>query len=191
MTKGTGAVVGSIALVEQKPWIMSGTLRENILFGRDYDEEFYNKVVFACAFSEDIANWKDGDRTRIGERGMNISGGQKARLALARAVYSRADIYILDDPLSAVDPHVMRHILDHVIMDTGILSGKIRIMSLHESRLLPYFNTALHLEKDKDVVTLKQDPQEYQPKPLDMSSVTKNIPALVETHDNKEESALD
>ncbi|KAJ2506863.1 ATP-binding cassette glutathione S-conjugate transporter ycf1, partial [Coemansia sp. RSA 1939] len=113
MTKGTGAVVGSIALVEQKPWIMSGTLRENILFGRDYDEEFYNKVVFSCALSEDIANWKNGSETRIGERGMNISGGQKARLALARAVYSRADIYIMDDLLSAVDPHVMRHILDH------------------------------------------------------------------------------
>ncbi|KAJ2513334.1 hypothetical protein H4217_006398 [Coemansia sp. RSA 1939] len=113
MTKGTGAVVGSIALVEQTPWVMSGTLRKNILFGRDYDEEFYNKVVFACALSEDIANWKDGDRTRIGEHGMNVSGGQKARIALARAVYSRADIYILDDPLSAVDPHVMRHLLNH------------------------------------------------------------------------------
>ncbi|KAJ2657753.1 hypothetical protein IWW48_004359 [Coemansia sp. RSA 1200] len=123
MTQGTGAVVGSLALVEQRPWIMSGTLRDNILFGRDYDEGFYNKVIHACALFEDINNWANKDLTKIGERGFNISGGQKARLALARAVYSRADIYVLDDPLSAVDAHVMRHILDHVIMDSGLLAA--------------------------------------------------------------------
>ncbi|KAJ1906327.1 hypothetical protein LPJ81_001412 [Coemansia sp. IMI 209127] len=86
MTAGTGVVVGSMALVEQTPWIMNGTLRENILFGRDYDEGYYNKVIFACALVEDIDNWAKKDLTVIGERGINISGGQKARLALARAI---------------------------------------------------------------------------------------------------------
>ncbi|KAJ2564079.1 ATP-binding cassette glutathione S-conjugate transporter ycf1, partial [Coemansia sp. RSA 1813] len=146
MTKGAGSVVGSIALVEQTPWIMSGSLRENILFGREYDQEFYNKVIFSCALSDDVANWKNGDQTVIGERGINISGGQKARLALAHAVYSRAEIYVLDDPLSAVDAHVKRHILEHVIIDSGLLAGKIRIMATHEEKLLPYFGTILQLD---------------------------------------------
>ncbi|KAJ2212656.1 hypothetical protein EV179_004482 [Coemansia sp. RSA 487] len=146
MTKGTGSVVGSIALVEQTPWIMNGSLRENILFGREYDQEFYNKVIFSCALSDDISNWKNGDQTVIGERGINISGGQKARLALARAVYSRAEIYVLDDPLSAVDAHVKRHVLDHVIMDSGLLAGTIRIMATHEEKLLPYFGKILQLD---------------------------------------------
>ncbi|KAJ1662914.1 hypothetical protein EV178_005461 [Coemansia sp. RSA 1646] len=170
MTKGTGSVVGSIALVEQVPWIMNGTLRENILFGREYDQEFYNKVIFSCALSDDISNWKNGDQTVIGERGINISGGQKARLALARAVYSRAEIYVLDDPLSAVDAHVKRHILDHVIMDSGLLAGKIRIMATHEEKLLPYFDTILQLDSKGNVTTLQQDACEYQPKLLDAST---------------------
>ncbi|KAJ1791864.1 ATP-binding cassette glutathione S-conjugate transporter ycf1 [Coemansia sp. RSA 2399] len=149
MTAGTGAVVGSMALVEQTPWIMNGTLRENILFGRDYNEEYYNKVISACALAEDINNWAKKDLTVIGERGINISGGQKARLALARAVYSRADIYILDDPLSAVDAHVKRHILEHVIMDSGLLAGKIRIVSTNMQNLLPYFDKVLTLDGSK------------------------------------------
>ncbi|KAJ2564465.1 ATP-binding cassette glutathione S-conjugate transporter ycf1, partial [Coemansia sp. RSA 1813] len=146
MTGGTGAVVGSMALVEQTPWIISGTLRENILFGREYDEDYYNKVIYVCALTEDISNWANKDMTLIGERGINISGGQKARLALARAIYSRADIYILDDPLSAVDAHVKRHILDRVIMDSGLLAGKIRIMSVNMQSLLPYFDKVLSLD---------------------------------------------
>ncbi|KAJ2379555.1 hypothetical protein IW150_000067 [Coemansia sp. RSA 2607] len=105
---------------------MKDTLRANILFGREYDAEFYWKVIHACAFADDLKTWPKGDMTVIGERGVNISGGQRARLALARTVYSQADIYILDDPLSAVDAHVKRHILEHVILDTGLLANKLR-----------------------------------------------------------------
>ncbi|KAJ2216201.1 ATP-binding cassette glutathione S-conjugate transporter ycf1, partial [Coemansia sp. RSA 487] len=162
MTGGTGAVVGSMALVEQTPWIMSGTLRENILFGQEYDEEYYKKVIYACALTEDINNWINKDLTLIGERGINISGGQKARLALARAVYSRADIYILDDPLSAVDAHVKRHILDHVIMDTGILAGKIRIMSVNTNNILPYFDKVLTLNSSRKVSVSQNTREDYQ-----------------------------
>ncbi|KAJ2402915.1 ATP-binding cassette glutathione S-conjugate transporter ycf1 [Coemansia sp. RSA 2559] len=163
MTKGSGAVFGSIALMEQTPWIMNDTVRKNILFGRDYDEDHYNRVVDACALVEDISNWRGGDQTVIGERGINLSGGQKSRLALARTVYSKADIYILDDPLSAVDAHVKRHILDNVIMDSGLLGGKVRIMSVNAESLLPYCNQVIRLDSGKASVT-KQDPQEFQPR---------------------------
>ncbi|KAJ2806690.1 hypothetical protein H4S07_003742, partial [Coemansia furcata] len=101
MTKGAGKVVGKIGYMEQSPWIMNDTLRANILFGREFDEEYFWKVIHACALIQDLKSWPDSDLTIIGERGINISGGQRARLALARTVYSQADVYILDDPLSA------------------------------------------------------------------------------------------
>ncbi|KAJ2570621.1 hypothetical protein IW140_002293 [Coemansia sp. RSA 1813] len=134
-TRGSGAVYGSTVFMEQSPWIINDTIRENILFGHDYEEDHYNKVVEACALADDLKTWANGDRTVIGERGINISGGQRARLALARTVYSKADIYILDDPLSAVDAHVKRHILEHVIMDSGLLGGKLRIISINAESL--------------------------------------------------------
>ncbi|KAJ2246220.1 hypothetical protein GGI13_005529, partial [Coemansia sp. RSA 455] len=98
MTKGDGTVVGRVGYLEQSPWIMNATMRANILFGREFDEEYYWKVIHACALAQDLESWPDSDMTVIGERGINISGGQRARLALARTVYSRADVYILDDP---------------------------------------------------------------------------------------------
>ncbi|KAJ2621762.1 Multidrug resistance-associated protein 1 [Coemansia sp. RSA 1358] len=162
MMEGSGAVVGSIAYMEQSPWIMHDTVRANIIFGRSYDKEYYNKVVYACALLDDINIWKNGDQTVIGERGVNISGGQRARLALARAVYSRADIYVLDDPLSAVDAHVKRHILDHVVMDSGLLAGKLRILSVHDKQLLPFFNKILKVDGGHVAVS-KQVPKVYKP----------------------------
>ncbi|KAJ2609696.1 hypothetical protein EV177_004337 [Coemansia sp. RSA 1804] len=126
--------------MEQKPIIIDETVRDNILFGRKYDKEHYNRVIEACALTEDINAWKKGDRSVIGDRGMKISGGQRARLALARTIYSKADIYVLDDPLSSVDVHVKRHILDNVIMDSGLLGGKLRILTVNSEKLLPYFN---------------------------------------------------
>ncbi|KAJ2799091.1 hypothetical protein H4R20_004568, partial [Coemansia guatemalensis] len=103
MIKHSGDVTvrGSIAYVAQQPWILNATLRDNILFGSNYDQEFYNQVIDACALRQDIDMLSAGDVTEIGERGINLSGGQKMRVSLARAVYARADIYILDDPLAA------------------------------------------------------------------------------------------
>ncbi|KAJ1665969.1 Canalicular multispecific organic anion transporter 1 [Coemansia sp. RSA 1646] len=161
-TKGSGAVFGSIALMEQSPWIMNDTVRDNILFGREYDEDHYNRVVEACALVDDIKAWASGDMTVIGEHGINISGGQRARLALARTVYSKADIYVLDDPLSAVDAHVKRHILDKVIMDSGLLGGKLRLVAVNAERLLPYFHQVIRLDDGKASVT-QQEPKDYQP----------------------------
>eukprot|EP01024_Parvocaulis_polyphysoides_P029110 TRINITY_DN2625_c0_g2_i1.p2 TRINITY_DN2625_c0_g2~~TRINITY_DN2625_c0_g2_i1.p2 ORF type:complete len:179 (-),score=26.04 TRINITY_DN2625_c0_g2_i1:37-573(-) len=96
----------AIAYCQQVPWIISGTVQQNILFGQPFKEEFYKEVINACALVDDLEMLPAGDQTEIGERGINLSGGQKARLALARAAYSKASIYLLDDPLSAVDSSV-------------------------------------------------------------------------------------
>ncbi|KAJ2806882.1 ATP-binding cassette glutathione S-conjugate transporter ycf1 [Coemansia helicoidea] len=160
MTAGTGGVTGSIAYLEQSPWIMNDTMRANVLFGREYDAEFFAKVIHACALTEDIAMWPNADLTVIGERGINISGGQRARLALARTLYSRADIYALDDPLSAVDAHVKRHILEHVLLDTGMLAGKLRIVTTNSGHILPYANQVVTLTGGRTEV-MRQSPREY------------------------------
>jgi ATP-binding cassette subfamily C (CFTR/MRP) protein 4 len=99
-------VTGNIAYVEQEPFIISGSLKDNILFGSEYDEQKFNRVIEACCLEHDLLIFNRGIDTEIGERGINASGGQKARISLARAVYADADIYLLDDPISAVDPDV-------------------------------------------------------------------------------------
>lgn len=103
---------GAAAYVAQQPWIMNATVRENIIFGYRFDSNFYDQTIKACALVDDFSVLPDGDETVVGERGISLSGGQKARVALARAVYSRADIFLLDDVLSAVDAHVGRHIIN-------------------------------------------------------------------------------
>ena len=95
---------GTVAYVEQEPFIISASIKENILFGKRFDQELLNKSLEASCLKHDVEEFSNGVDTVIGERGINISGGQKARISLARALYSEADIYLLDDPLSAVDP---------------------------------------------------------------------------------------
>ncbi|KAJ2336236.1 Multidrug resistance-associated protein 1, partial [Coemansia sp. RSA 2673] len=146
MMQGTGKLIGKIAYLEQQPWIMNDTLRANILFGREYDEEYYWKVLSACALTDDLEMWPKSDLTVIGENGINISGGQRARLALARTVYSKADIYFLDDPLSAVDAIVKRHILDNIILSTGLLGDKLRFVTTHADNILPLCNQIATLD---------------------------------------------
>ncbi|KAJ2054005.1 ABC transporter C member 13 [Coemansia sp. S16] len=160
MTKGDGTVVGRVGYLEQSPWIMNATMRTNILFGREFDEEYYWKVIHACALAQDLESWPDSDMTLIGERGINISGGQRARLALARTVYSRADVYILDDPLSAVDAHVKRHILDNVILSSGLLGDKLRVVTTHAESMLPFCNQIVTVS-GKTVSVIRQEPKEH------------------------------
>ncbi|KAJ2337306.1 Multidrug resistance-associated protein 1 [Coemansia sp. RSA 2681] len=160
LTKGSGAVVGRVGYLEQSPWIMNDTMRANIIFGREFKEEYFWKVVHACALTQDIESWPDKDLTLIGERGINISGGQRARLALARTVYSRADVYILDDPLSAVDAHVKRHILDNVILSTGLLGDKLRVVTTHTESMLPFCSQIVTVS-DKTVFVVHQEPKEH------------------------------
>ncbi|KAK4175628.1 P-loop containing nucleoside triphosphate hydrolase protein [Triangularia setosa] len=134
--KGDVEISGSVAYVSQSSWIMNATVKENIIFGYRYDSNFYEKTVKACALLDDFAQLPDGDDTVVGERGISLSGGQKARVALARAVYARADIYLMDDCLSAVDSHVGRHIIDNVLGPKGLLSSKTRILATNSIPVL-------------------------------------------------------
>ncbi|KAF9556671.1 metal resistance protein YCF1 [Agrocybe pediades] len=130
MTRREGEVqlYGNVAYAPQNPWILSTTVRENILFSHEYEETFYNLVIEGCALSQDLALLPQGDLTEVGEKGITLSGGQRARIALARAVYARADLVLLDDCLAAVDSHVARHVFDHIIGPRGLLASKARIL---------------------------------------------------------------
>lgn len=137
---------GSVAYVAQQPWIMNATVKENIVFGHRYESYFYEQTVKACALLDDFAQLPDGDETVVGERGISLSGGQKARVALARAVYARADIYLLDDVLSAVDSHVGKHIIKNVLGPKGLLKTKTRVLATNSIPVLleAHFICMLH-----------------------------------------------
>ncbi|XP_071113612.1 multidrug resistance-associated protein 1-like [Haliotis cracherodii] len=135
--KGHLSVKGRVAYVPQQAWIQNDTLQNNILFGKPMDRHLYDEVVECCALKPDLDLLPAGDLTEIGERGINLSGGQKQRVSLARAVYNDADIYLLDDPLSAVDSHVGKHIFDFVIGADGMLKEKTRVLVTHNVRYLP------------------------------------------------------
>jgi ATP-binding cassette subfamily C (CFTR/MRP) protein 1 len=144
---GEVTVRGRVAYVAQAPWVMNASVRENIVFGHRWDPQFYELTVEACALLDDFNNLPDGDQTEVGERGISLSGGQKARLTLARAVYARADVYLLDDILSAVDQHVGRHIINKVLGRSGILGSKTRILATN----------AITVLKEADFIGLLRD----------------------------------
>uniref|UniRef100_A0A4W2CXT3 Cystic fibrosis transmembrane conductance regulator n=1 Tax=Bos indicus x Bos taurus TaxID=30522 RepID=A0A4W2CXT3_BOBOX len=133
-SQGQVSVHGRIAYVSQQPWVFSGTVRSNILFGKKYEKDRYEEVIKACALGEDLWFLEDGDQTLIGDRGTRLSEGQKARVSLARAVYQDADIYLLDDPLSAVDAGVSRHLFKQCIHQA--LKEKITILVTHQLQYL-------------------------------------------------------
>ncbi|XP_062352441.1 ATP-binding cassette sub-family C member 2 isoform X2 [Cinclus cinclus] len=135
--KGHINIQGSLAYVPQQAWIQNATLKDNIIFGSELDEARYQKVIKACALLPDLELLPAGDQTEIGEKGINLSGGQKQRVSLARAVYSNADIYILDDPLSAVDAHVGKYLFENVLGPKGLLQKKTRILVTHSISFLP------------------------------------------------------
>nr|VZI00483.1 unnamed protein product [Spirometra erinaceieuropaei] len=120
-------VMATLAYTSQSAWIQHQSLRENILFGAPYDSTLYAAVIEACQLEEDIRHLPEGDATVVGERGLTLSGGQKQRVALARAVYQQRDIYLLDDPLAAVDVHVGQRLFERVIGPRGILRDRTRI----------------------------------------------------------------
>lgn len=134
---GLANVDGKVAYVPQQAWIQNATLQDNILFGKPLNKQLYDQVLDACALTPDLAMLPAGDQTEIGEKGINLSGGQKQRVALARAVYNNADIYLLDDPLSAVDSHVGKHIFDNVFGENGLLKHKTRLLVTHAVVYLP------------------------------------------------------
>ncbi|XP_054441471.1 ATP-binding cassette sub-family C member 3 [Pteronotus mesoamericanus] len=135
--EGKVYVKGSVAYVPQQAWIQNCTLQGNVLFGRALDPKRYQRALEACALLADLDVLPGGDKTEIGEKGINLSGGQRQRVSLARAVYSDADVFLLDDPLSAVDSHVAKHIFDQVIGPEGVLASKTRVLVTHSISFLP------------------------------------------------------
>lgn len=135
---------GRIAYVPQLPWILNGSVRENITFGNDENELFYRNSIAACSLEEDLSKLAQGDETEIGERGVNLSGGQKQRISLARSVYSDADIYLLDSPLSAVDSKVGKNIFKLCLR--GLLANKTRILVTHNAEHAAYADRVLWIQ---------------------------------------------
>ncbi|CAG5116677.1 unnamed protein product, partial [Candidula unifasciata] len=125
--EGRVTLKNTIAYVPQEAWIQNATLRDNITFGKAFSNSQYSRVIQACALQPDIEILPAQDVTEIGEKGINLSGGQKQRVSLARAVYSGADTYFLDDPLSAVDSHVGKHIFTEVLGSKGLLKNKVSL----------------------------------------------------------------
>lgn len=146
-SSGTICVSGHIAYVAQSAWIQTGTVKDNILFGNPMDELHYTKTLQSCALEQDIANFSHGDLTEIGERGINLSGGQKQRIQLARAVYSNADIYLLDDPFSAVDADTASSLFHDCIL--GALLEKTVVLITHQVEFLPAFDSILVMHEGK------------------------------------------
>ncbi len=132
--KGNWIIPEAIAYIAQVPWIENATVRDNILFGLPYDEDRYRKTVDVCALTRDLDMFTDGEYTEIGANGINLSGGQKWRVTLARAVYSRAGILVLDDIFSAVDAHVGRHILEKCL-NGELCVGRTRVLVTHHVAL--------------------------------------------------------
>ncbi|KAL1483280.1 hypothetical protein MTO96_033307, partial [Rhipicephalus appendiculatus] len=145
---GSGKV-GSLAYSPQQAWIQNESVRNNILFGHKYDKDRYDQVVEACALNPDLAVLPAGDSTEVGEKGINVSGGQKQRISIARAAYSGRDVYLLDDPLSAVDSHVGKHIFDKVIGPKGMLRDKTRVLVTHRLSVLPEVDTVVVIKNGR------------------------------------------
>ncbi|KAI6037805.1 P-loop containing nucleoside triphosphate hydrolase protein [Pisolithus marmoratus] len=183
MTKTEGEVTlyGSVSYAAQNPWVMSATVRDNILFSHEYDETFYNLVIEACALKPDLALLPQGDLTEVGEKGITLSGGQRARVALARAVYARADLVLLDDVLAAVDAHVARHVFDNVIGPQGLLATKGRILLTNSVTYLKYFDELVYLRRG---IILEQGPF-----PMLMANPDSEVRKLIQNYANNGSSS--
>uniref|UniRef100_A0A672ZTF0 ATP-binding cassette, sub-family C (CFTR/MRP), member 4 n=1 Tax=Sphaeramia orbicularis TaxID=375764 RepID=A0A672ZTF0_9TELE len=181
--KGVLKVKGQLTYASQQPWVFPGTIRSNILFGKELIPQKYERVLRACALKRDLELLPDGDMTLIGDRGATLSGGQKARVNLARAVYQDADIYLLDDPLSAVDAEVGRHLFEKCIC--GFLRNKPRILVTHQLQYLKAADQIIVLKEghmvgkgtytelqrsgvDFTSLLKKDEEEEQQPPPQDL-----------------------
>uniref|UniRef100_A0A7S0BN76 Probable ATP-dependent transporter ycf16 n=1 Tax=Rhodosorus marinus TaxID=101924 RepID=A0A7S0BN76_9RHOD len=140
---------GTVAYVPQTAWIYNGTLRDNVLFGQELDDEKYEVVVAASQLEDDLSVLPHGHETLIGEKGINLSGGQKQRVSIARTIYSDVDIYIFDDPLSALDARVGKSVFDECMSKNGLLRNKTRLLVTNQLQFLPYTDKIIVLSEGR------------------------------------------
>lgn len=167
LSEGKITVNGVVSYASQEPWLFAGSVQQNILFGSAMDDERYKNVIQVCALKTDLAQFPYGDKTVVGERGVSLSGGQRARINLARAVYKQADIYLLDDPLSAVDAHVGRHLFRKCIK--GYLRDKTCILITHQIQYLSSVDQIILMQKGN--VLTEGSYQELQKSNLDFTKM--------------------
>ncbi|KAN0028398.1 hypothetical protein ACTFIV_010242 [Dictyostelium citrinum] len=165
---GSVNIPNNISFTTQQPFLLSTSLRENILFGKPMNMERYKKVIDACCLTPDLLQLAGKDLTEIGERGINLSGGQKQRISLARALYSDSDCFILDEPLSAVDPEVASHLFDHCIQ--GMMKDKTRILVTHQLQFIP---SADHIVVVDNGLLTQGTYSELKAKGIDFESIMK------------------
>lgn len=151
--KGLTSLDGLVSYAAQSPWVSNDSLKNNILFGHEYDEKFYQTTIEACQLLPDLQALPDGDQTQVGEKGISLSGGQKARLALARAVYARADICLLDDVLSAVDSHVGHKIIQNILSKNGLLANTTIVLATNSLAVLSQADRIYYLQDGNIVET--------------------------------------
>lgn len=140
---------GSVSYVSQKSWIRNETVRKNILFGKEFEENKYKEAIFYSSMVDDIEVMSHKDQTQLGEKGINLSGGQKARISIARALYQDSEIYILDDPISAVDVNVGKHLVVNCFQK--YLHNKTRVLITHAVSYLKYVDY-IYIFKDGGVL---------------------------------------
>ncbi|KAJ6646818.1 putative multidrug resistance-associated protein lethal [Pseudolycoriella hygida] len=181
---GSVAINGTISYASQDPWLFEGSVRNNIVFVEDFDEQRYSQVVEVCALERDFELLPQGDATIIGEKGSSLSGGQKARVNLARAIYKQADIYLLDDPLSAVDIHVGKYIFTKCIKK--FLSNKICVLVTHQ---LQYLKDEKHviLMNNGKVEAEDENEEEGGKEPAENQDEAKSVKTVHNTDDRKEQ----
>lgn len=172
LSSGSVDVNGIISYCSQEPWLFSGTVRQNILFGRQMNKERYKTVIHKCALAKDFKLFPHGDRTLVGERGISLSGGQKARINLARAVYKKADIYLLDDPLSAVDTHVGKQLFESCI--SNYLCDKTCILVTHQLQYLKKVDQIIIL--NNGVIEAEGSYEELKDSGLDFAKLLDDLP---------------
>lgn len=179
-----------IAYTSQQPFIFGGTILDNILMGREYDEQRFNSAIQGSGMSTDLAMMKDRENTILGNKGIGLSGGQRTRLTIARALYTKADLYLFDDPISALDINVGKEVMEKGIL--GLLKEKTVIVATHASKFLPYFDQIIVMESGKIVFQgdfsafsqsefqISEEEDQFENLKLTHKKSTRNRPSLME-----------
>jgi len=183
--KGSVGVNGNVAYVAQQSWIQNLTVQDNILFGKKMKNGMYKRILKNCELESDLNILPAGDLTEIGERGINLSGGQKQRVSIARAIFQDADIYLFDDPLSAVDSHVGKKIFDNVIGPNGMLKQKTRVLVTHGISFLPEVDQIIVLSQGR--ISEMGSYEELLEKDGDFSDFIKNHTFTEDENENSDD----